>query len=110
MKASRSKAALPLAVQRTLRKFGSDISIARRRRNLSIAMVAERAFVGRNTITRVEHGDPGVSLGIYASVLFVLGLADRLRDLVDPATDAVGISMDAEHLPQRVRAPKATTS
>lgn len=107
MKASRSKAALPLAVQRALRKLGADISIARRRRRLSVVTVAERAFVGRNTITRVEHGDPGVSLGIYASVLFVLGLADRLKDVVDPATDAVGISMDAERLPQRVRTPKA---
>jgi transcriptional regulator with XRE-family HTH domain len=103
VKASRAQDALPLAVQRALRKIGADISTARRRRKLTTAMVAERAFVSRNTITRVERGDPGVSLGIYATVLFVLGLADRLGDLVDPATDAVGMSLEQERLPQRVR-------
>jgi hypothetical protein len=106
IKASRSQAALPLPVRRALRKLGADISTARRRRNLTIALVAERAFVGRNTITRVERGDPGVSLGIYATVLFVLGLAERLMDLADPAADAVGLSLEAERLQQRARTPK----
>jgi hypothetical protein len=104
VKASRAQLALPLSVQRALRKLGEDISTARRRRNLTIALVAERAFVGRNTITRVEHGDPGVALGIYATVLFVLGLSDRLKDLVDPATDQLGLSLDIARLPKRVRA------
>jgi transcriptional regulator with XRE-family HTH domain len=110
MKASRSQAALPLPVQRALHKLGADISTARRRRNLTVALVAERAFVGRNTITRVERGDPGVALGIYASVLFVLGLADRLTELADPAADAVGLSLEAERLPQRARAPRKSAS
>jgi transcriptional regulator with XRE-family HTH domain len=110
MKASRAKAALPLPVQRALRKLGADISTARRRRQLTIAMVADRAFVGRNTITRIERGDAGVSLGIYATVLFVLGLADRLQDLVDPASDAVGVSLEAERLPQRVRPVRSVSS
>lgn len=84
-------------------KLGHDISVARRRRNLPVAVVAERAFVGRNTITRVERGDPGVALGTYASVLFALGLADRLADLADPGTDEVGMALEAERLPQRAR-------
>jgi len=103
MKDSRSKAALPLAVRRDLTKLGHDISVARRRRNLPVAVVAERAFVGRNTITRVERGDPGVALGTYASVLFALGLADRLADLADPATDEVGMALEAGRLPLRAR-------
>jgi len=107
MKSSHAQAALPLTVQRAIRKLGADISAARRRRGLTIAMVAERAFVGRNTITRVERGDPGVSLGIYATVLFVLGLADRLETLADPATDAIGLSLDLERLPRRVRSARA---
>ncbi len=69
---------------------------------MTIATLAERAFVGRNTITRVEHGDPGVALGIYATVLFVLGLADRVGDLADQ----VGLTLAEEQLPKRVR-PKA---
>jgi hypothetical protein len=107
MKTSKSRAALPLAVQRALKKLGLDISAARRRRRLPMRLMAERAFVGRNTVARVERGDPGVSLGIYASVLFVLGMADRIGDLVDAASDPVGLRLDEERLPRRVRAPGA---
>lgn len=103
MKDSLSKTAMPLSVRNALAKLGADISIARRRRNLPMSIVAERAFVGRNTITRVERGDPGVALGTYASVLFVLGMADRLADLADPGTDEVGMALDVERLPLRAR-------
>ncbi len=106
MKASRAQTALPLAVRRALAKLGTDIATARKRRSLTIATVAERAFVGRNTITRVERGDPGVALGIYATVLFTLGLAERLAELADPETDEVGKSLDIERLPVRTRASK----
>ena len=103
MKTSKAQAALPLSVRRAMAKLGSDISTARRRRNMTIATLAERAFVGRNTITRVERGDPGVALGIYATVLFVLGLVDRLGALADPATDQIGLTLAEEQLPKRVR-------
>ena len=106
MKTSRAQTALPLAVRRALTKLGGDIATARKRRNLTIALVAERALVGRNTITRVERGDPGVALGIYATILFVLGLSERLSDLADPATDEVGTSLEIERLPIRARTPK----
>ena len=48
-------------------------------------------------------------MGIYASVLFVLGMADRLGDLADAAKDPVGLSLEEERLPRRIRAarPKA---
>jgi hypothetical protein len=83
MKASRSKAALPLSVRRDLQKLGEDISIARRRRRVPMGLMAERAFVSRNTVTRVERGDPAVSMGIYATVLFVLGMSERLGRMAD---------------------------
>ena len=65
--------------------------------------MAERAFINRNTLAKVEKGDPGVSLGIYGTVLFVLGMTDRLADLVDPARDPVGQDLEEERLPKRVR-------
>ena len=46
-------------------------------------------------------------MGIYATVLFVLGLSDRLGALADPASDGVGLALDDERLPQRVRSPRA---
>lgn len=104
MKASKAQSALPIPVRRALTALGRDISTARRRRAMTVAVMAERAFVGRNTITRVERGDPGVALGIYATVLFVLGLSDRLATLADPTTDQVGLTLAEEQLPKRVRA------
>lgn len=103
MRTAVNQTALPLAVERALAQLGRDISIARRRRNLTIALMAERAFVGRNTITRVERGDAGVALGTYACVLFVLGMTDRLAHLVDPAQDKLGLDLAEAQLPQRIR-------
>lgn len=106
MRASRAKTALPIPVRRALKKLGSDISVARRRRGISTALMAERAFTTRPTLSKVESGDPGVSLGVYASVLFVLGMTERLAELVDPAYDPLGQSLEEERLPKRIHAPR----
>jgi hypothetical protein len=98
--------ALPSKVRKELEKLGRDIAVARRRRRLPVAVVAERALVSRATLARVEHGEPGVSMGIYASVLFALGLTGRIGDLADPGLDAVGLSLEEEQLPKRVRLPR----
>jgi hypothetical protein len=55
------------------------------------------------TLVKVEKGDPGVAMGIYATVLFVLGLSERLADLADPTHDTTGLRLEEEHLPQRIR-------
>jgi len=61
-----------------LRKLGADIHDARRRRRLPMGIVAERAFTSRTTLQRIEEGDPGVGIGIYAAVLQALGLLEGL--------------------------------
>lgn len=91
------------AVKRVLRKLGADLREARQRRRLTMAVVAERAFTSRATLQRVEAGDPGVSMGIYASVLQALGLLHKLDPLADPAHDEIGRSLASGELPQRVR-------
>ncbi|HTR10117.1 MAG TPA: helix-turn-helix transcriptional regulator [Paraburkholderia sp.] len=90
-------------VRRALRKLGADIHDARRRRRLTMAVIAERAFTSRATLQRVEAGDPGVSIGIYAAVLQALGLLDGLLEVADAARDTVGQSLATAALPQRVR-------
>ena len=65
--------------------------------------MAERAFITRMTLGRVERGDPAVSLGIYAVVLFVLGLTPRIADLADARSDELGLQLDEERLPKRIR-------
>lgn len=103
---TRDATTIPIPVQRALRKLGQDICDARRRRRISTAIVAERASISRPSLSRVEKGDPSVSLGIYARVLFVLGLADRLGDLADVKSDTLGLALADELLPQRIRHPK----
>jgi transcriptional regulator with XRE-family HTH domain len=93
---------LPLPVKRALRKLGADIRLARRRRRLPQSLVAERAMISAPTLIKVERGDPGVSMGIYATVLFVLGMAERMGDLADPGDDAWGLAVDEENLPERI--------
>lgn len=100
---SRSTAMPPIPVKRALAKLGSDIRDARRRRRIPVAIMAQRASISRTTLNKVEKGDAGVALGIYAGVLFVLGMVDRLAGLADPATDRVGIELEEERLPKRIR-------
>ena len=106
MRTSRASVSLPIPVKRALRKLGGDIRDARRRRRIPVAIVAERASISRTTLVKIEKGDPGVALGLYATVLFVMGMADRLADVADPRHDAVGRQLEEEHLPQRIRAAR----
>lgn len=103
MRTSQRSARLPLPVRRVLRKLGGDIRNGRLRRRISTKIMSERASISRTTLNKVEKGEPGVSLGIYATVLFVLGLHDRLAELADIRTDAVGLELEEENLPQRIR-------
>ena len=103
MRTSRSLVALPIPVKRALRKLGRDMKDARRRRRIPVAIAAQRASISRTTLVKIEKGDPGVAMGIYATVLFVMGMADRIADIADPKDDAVGLQLEEEHLPQRIR-------
>src|SRR3979411_1147395 len=94
MRTSRSSVVMPLPVRHALRKLGRDIRDARR---------PQRASISRTTLVKIEKGDPGVAIGIYATVLFVLGMADRLGDLAAPKNDPVGLQLEEENLPQRIR-------
>ena len=83
---------MPLPVRHALRKLGRDIRDARRRRRIPAAIAAQRASISRTTLVKLEKGDPGVAIGLYATVLFVLGMADRLGDLPAPKNDPVGVA------------------
>lgn len=103
MRTSKPATILPIPVRRVLRKLGHDIRDARRRRRIPTAIAAERASISRTTLVKIEKGDPGVAMGLYATVLFVMGMADRIGDLADPRNDSVGLQLEEERLPQRIR-------
>jgi len=71
-------------------------------------IMAERASISRTTQNKVKKSDPGVSMGIYARVLFVLGMAERLTDLADVTSDALGLELEGAQLPQRIRRPRSS--
>lgn len=96
---------IPLPVRHGLRKLGRDLAIARRKRGISTADMAERLFVSRDTLWRLERGDPTVALGTFVTAAFVLQLHDRLLNLASPETDALGLSLDERRLPKRIRRP-----
>lgn len=88
---------MPRALNQALRQMGEQIKLARKRRHLSMQDIAERATVNRLTISKVEHGDPTVSMGIYARVLYALNLEKDITLLA--ADDALGRQLqDAELL------------
>lgn len=97
---------LPIPAIKALSKVGKDINEARRRRRITIELMAHRAGVSRGTVGKIERGDPSTSIGGYVSVLFVLGMLERLSDLVDSTHDLIGRRLEDEKLPRRVRTPQ----
>lgn len=103
---SSGRALLPSPVLVLLDKLGADIKSARLRRRVRAITVAERARISRTTLHKIERGDAGVSMGKYASVLYVLDLHGGIADLADRSRDTVGLDVLEERLPQRVRVPR----
>ncbi len=104
-RASAAKTALPEASRLALEQLGRDLATARRRRRIPQQLMADRMLVSRQTLRRLEAGDPTVGLSVLAGALFVLGLTNRLGALVAPDTDAVGMSEQLRRLPKRSHAP-----
>jgi DNA-binding XRE family transcriptional regulator len=102
----KQKTEIPLPASAALRKLGEDIRDARRRRRITMALMAERAGISVITLSKIEKGCAKASMGGYASVLYVLGMAGRLRDIADGSHDLTGQMLAAEQLPKRVRIPK----
>ncbi len=100
---------VPLRVERAIRKLGSDISLARRRRHISQASLAERMGASLSTVRRMEKGDLRVPIHFFARALHVFGEIQALEDLLDTAKDDIGLTLMDENLPKRVRS-KAGTS
>jgi hypothetical protein len=102
---------LPIPVKNAMRKLGSDIRDARLRRRIPVAVMAQRAFILRTTLVKLEKDDPGVAMGTYAAVLFALGMIDRLKELARAGSDEVGLALDEERLPKRIETrPRRTTT
>lgn len=86
---------MPRSVSQNMELMGEQIMLARKRRHLSMQDIADRATVTRLTVSKVEHGDPTVAMGIYARVLYALNLEEDIKLIA--ANDALGRDLqDAE--------------
>lgn len=95
---------MPRKLEQKMSLMGEQIKLARLRRNLSIAQVAERATCSPLTVNRIEKGSPTVSIGIYARVLYALQLDDDL--LLIAKEDTLGRNLQDLSLKHRQRASK----
>lgn len=93
---------------RALMSLGEDLRLARLRRRISATLLAERAGMSRPTLRAIERGEPGVTLGAYASVLHSLGLDQNLALLA--RDDAFGRELEDARLAARGRTRAGTTA
>ncbi len=97
---------LPSEVTTRTKELGHRIRLARIRRGMSIAEVAAKAGINRNTLNALELGKPGVAIGHYITVLWALGLDRTLDGVAHPDADTHGKTLEASRRPTRVRKPQ----
>lgn len=97
---------LPIPAKKALMKLGGDIKDARLRRRIPARLLAERAGISMRTLGNIEKGLETVAFGNYASVIFSLGMINRIEDLLDANHDKVGRMLEEENLPKRIKLPK----
>lgn len=97
------KQIIPLEATERTRELGDRVRVARTRRGLSIAELAVKAGINRNTLNSLELGKPGVAIGAYVTVLWALGLEKTLAAVADPDADLHGKALEASRRPARVR-------
>jgi transcriptional regulator with XRE-family HTH domain len=100
---------IPVPAERAIRKLGGDISLARRRRHITQASLAERMGASLSTVRRMEKGDPRVPIHFFARALHIFGEIQALEHLLDTANDDIGLTLMDEQLPKRVRNKRGTT-
>ena len=97
---------LPPPAAAALRALGAHLAIARKRRRESQRAWAARIGISVPTLIRMEGGDPGVSMAVYATALWLMGRAQALAELADPATDLAALERDVRAAQTRaVRRP-----
>lgn len=95
--------AIPFEAAERTKQLGQRVRLARTRRSWTIAEVAAKAGINRNTLSALERGKPGVAIGAYVTVLWVLGLERTLDSVADPDADTHGKALEASRRPMRVR-------
>ena len=100
---------IPGQATERLAQLGQRIRLARIRRGWSVADLAGKAGINRNTLTALELGKPGTALGVCITVLWALGLDKSVDAVADPDGDLHGKALEASRRPTRAgKARKAS--
>ena len=92
---------LPPAGATALRRLGGDLSTARKRRRQSLKDWSARLQVSIPTLMKMEKGDPTVSMGVYATALWMINRHDALANAADPKEDVAALEADVREAKQR---------
>jgi transcriptional regulator with XRE-family HTH domain len=93
-------------VEEALRRLGANLRTARLARNIKVEDAAVKIGVGRRAVLDAEKGNPGTSVAVYLALLWAYDLLDPVRQLADPALDAVGLASAVRRERARTRAPR----
>lgn len=96
-----SKFLMPSRAAERVVQLGQRIRVARIRRGWSVADLASKAGINRNTLTALEFGKPGTAVGACFTVLWALGLDKSLDMVADPDGDLHGKALEASRRPTR---------
>lgn len=99
-KSTKALQQLPPATLGAIQKLGADLAVARLRRKESLRSWAKRLGVSVSTLQRLEAGDPGVSIGILASALWLINRDGELGQLAAPEHDQGALEMDVREAVQ----------
>jgi DNA-binding XRE family transcriptional regulator len=101
----RPRALSPVALE-AAKLLGASVRLGRRERRWTVAELAERVGVTEATMLKVEHGDPGVRLGIAFEAATLVGVSLFDEDRSRRALEAARIEDRLAVLPERVRRPR----
>jgi transcriptional regulator with XRE-family HTH domain len=83
----------PYPVELALKKLGENLRIARLRRNLTIADVAEKIGTGSRAVTNAEKGRTSTGAAVYIALLWAYDLLGQMEAVADPNSDELGLAL-----------------
>ncbi|WP_120002876.1 helix-turn-helix domain-containing protein [Nesterenkonia muleiensis] len=77
-------------IDRQVTEFGEHVRGWRMVLGLTAQQVAERADITRDTLRKIESGNPNVSFSNVVQVLRALGVLDQVVSAIDPLNSDIG--------------------
>lgn len=93
--------------KRQFTQLGERLKLARLRRGLRAELVAQRAGISRQSLTRMESGEPNLTFSKLFQVMQVLGLGEDIDKLA--ADDGLGRKLQDLNLKTPRRDPRRRT-